>query len=392
MPFILNNALILIPIALILVFLFAAIRVIREYERAVVFQLGRFWKVKGPGLILVIPVIQQAVKVDLRIRVHDIPSQDIISRDNVLVKVNAVVYYRVIDARNAIIQVEDFNNATSQLAQTTLRSVLGQHELDQMLAERDKLNADLQRILDEQTESWGIKVSNVELKHVDIDESMIRVIARQAEAERIRRAKIIELEGEFQAAQKFLDAATILSERPEAMQLRYLSTLMTIANERSSTIVFPFPTDLGQMLSSRARARRRHLGLSTGERHGKGSGGGLAECSGRRSHGHGIEAGAGKRNGLRHRLGAILELPVLAKAEAKDVRRAFAQPARACCASGGVWLRPFAAPSAPRRAETGYRRRCRSHRSRPPPTRNRRRVPSRTPADRAGARDPRAAR
>jgi regulator of protease activity HflC (stomatin/prohibitin superfamily) len=256
MPFVLNNALILIPIALIVFFLFASIRVIREYERAVVFQLGRFWKVKGPGLILVIPIIQQAVKVDLRIRVHDIPSQDIISRDNVLVKVNAVVYYRVIDARNAIIQVEDFNNATSQLAQTTLRSVLGQHELDQMLAERDKLNADLQRILDEQTESWGIKVSNVELKHVDIDESMIRVIARQAEAERIRRAKIIESEGEFQAAQKFLDAATILSERPEAMQLRYLSTLMTIANERSSTIVFPFPTDLGQMLSTRAHPVR----------------------------------------------------------------------------------------------------------------------------------------
>ena len=253
MPFILNNALILIPIALIVLFVFAAIRVIREYERAVVFQLGRFWKVKGPGLILVIPVIQQAVKVDLRIRVHDIPSQDIISRDNVLVKVNAVVYYRVMDARNAIIQVEDFSQATSQLAQTTLRSVLGQHELDEMLAEREKLNADLQRILDEQTESWGIKVSNVELKHVDIDESMIRVIARQAEAERIRRAKIIESEGEFQAAQKFLDAATILAERPEAMQLRYLSTLMTIANERSSTIVFPFPTDLVQMLGSRAR-------------------------------------------------------------------------------------------------------------------------------------------
>lgn len=253
MPFILNNALILIPIVLIVLFLFAAIRVIREYERAVVFQLGRFWKVKGPGMILVIPVIQQAVKVDLRIRVHDIPSQDIISRDNVLVKVNAVVYYRVMDARNAIIQVEDFSQATSQLAQTTLRSVLGQHELDEMLAEREKLNADLQRILDEQTESWGIKVSNVELKHVDIDESMIRVIARQAEAERIRRAKIIESEGEFQAAQKFLDAATILAERPEAMQLRYLSTLMTIANERSSTIVFPFPTDLGQMLSARPR-------------------------------------------------------------------------------------------------------------------------------------------
>jgi regulator of protease activity HflC (stomatin/prohibitin superfamily) len=253
MPFILNNALILIPIILIVLFLFAAIRVIREYERAVVFQLGRFWKVKGPGLILVIPVIQQAVKVDLRIRVHDIPSQDIISRDNVLVKVNAVVYYRVMDARNAIIQVEDFSQATSQLAQTTLRSVLGQHELDEMLAERERLNTDLQRILDEQTESWGIKVSNVELKHVDIDESMIRVIARQAEAERIRRAKIIESEGEFQAAQKFLDAASILAQRPEAMQLRYLSTLMTIANERSSTIVFPFPTDLSQLLGSRGR-------------------------------------------------------------------------------------------------------------------------------------------
>jgi len=253
MPFILNNALILIPIALIVLFLFAAIRVIREYERAVVFQLGRFWKVKGPGLILVIPVIQQAVKVDLRIRVHDIPSQDIISRDNVLVKVNAVVYYRVMDAANAIIQVEDFMAATSQLAQTTLRSVLGQHELDEMLAERERLNADLQRILDEQTASWGIKVANVELKHVDLDESMVRVIARQAEAERIRRAKIIEAEGEQQAAAKILEAATILAERPEAMQLRYLGTLLTIANERSSTIVFPFPTDLGQMFSGRAR-------------------------------------------------------------------------------------------------------------------------------------------
>ena len=227
------------------------VKVMREYERAVVFQLGRFWRVKGPGLILVIPVIQQAVRVDLRIRVHDIPSQDVISRDNVLVKVNAVVYYRVMDPQNAIIQVEDFVAATSQLAQTTLRSVLGQHELDEMLAEREKLNADLQRILDEQTESWGIKVSNVELKHVDIDESMIRVIARQAEAERIRRAKIIESEGEFQAAQKFLEAASILAQRPEAMQLRYLSTLMTIANERSSTIVFPFPTDIIQTLSGR---------------------------------------------------------------------------------------------------------------------------------------------
>ena len=253
MTFVLDNTLILIPIVLLALLVISSVRILREYERAVVFQLGRFWKVKGPGLILVVPIIQQAVKVDMRIRVTDIPSQDVISRDNVLVKVNAVVYYRVMDARNAIIQVEDFVMATSQLAQTTLRSVLGQHELDEMLAERERLNADLQRILDEQTESWGIKVSNVELKHVDIDESMIRVIARQAEAERIRRAKIIESEGEFQAAQKFLDAATILAERPEAMQLRYLSTLMTIANERSSTIVFPFPTDLGQMLSGRGR-------------------------------------------------------------------------------------------------------------------------------------------
>jgi regulator of protease activity HflC (stomatin/prohibitin superfamily) len=254
MPFILSNALILIPIAILVLILISAIRILREYERAVIFQLGRFWKVKGPGLILVIPIIQQAVKVDLRIRVHDIPSQDIISRDNVLVKVNAVVYYRVLDARNAIIQVEDFVQATSQLAQTTLRSVLGQHDLDEMLAERDKLNDDLQRILDEQTESWGIKVSNVELKHVDLDESMIRVIARQAEAERVRRAKIIEAEGEQQAAQKFLDAATILAQRPEAMQLRYLSTLMTVANERTSTIVFPFPTDIAQLFGKYAAA------------------------------------------------------------------------------------------------------------------------------------------
>jgi regulator of protease activity HflC (stomatin/prohibitin superfamily) len=250
----LNNALWLIPAIFLVLVLFSALRIMREYERAVVFQLGRFWKVKGPGLILIIPIIQQAVRVDLRIRVTDIPSQDIISRDNVLVKVNAVVYYRVIDPKNAIIQVEDFMMATSQLAQTTLRSVLGQHELDEMLAERERLNADLQRILDEQTESWGIKVSNVELKHVDIDESMIRVIARQAEAERVRRAKIIEAEGEQQAAQKILEAATILATRPEAMQLRYLGALMTIANERSSTIVFPFPTDLGQILAARLRA------------------------------------------------------------------------------------------------------------------------------------------
>jgi regulator of protease activity HflC (stomatin/prohibitin superfamily) len=256
MTFALNNALVMVPVIILVLFLFSAIRILREYERAVVFMLGRFWKVKGPGMILIIPVVQQAVKVDLRIRVHDIPSQDVISRDNVLVKVNAVVYYRVMDARNAIIQVEDFSAATSQLAQTTLRSVLGQHDLDEMLAERERLNTDLQRILDEQTESWGIKVSTVELKHVDIDESMIRVIARQAEAERIRRAKIIESEGEYQAAQKFLDAASILAQRPEAMQLRYLSTLMTIANERSSTIVFPFPTNLAHLFGTGNAGRR----------------------------------------------------------------------------------------------------------------------------------------
>ena len=248
-----GNALLIIPAIVILIVIASALRIMREYERAVVFMLGRFWRVKGPGLILVIPVIQSAVKVDLRIRVQDIPTQDVISKDNVLVKVNAVVYYRVMDAQHAVIQVENFQEATSQLAQTTLRSVLGQHDLDEMLAERERLNDDLQRILDEQTENWGIKVSNVELKHVDLDESMIRVIARQAEAERVRRAKIIEAEGEQQAAQKFLDAATILSTRPEAMQLRYLSTLMTIANERSSTIVFPFPTDVAQMLGTRSR-------------------------------------------------------------------------------------------------------------------------------------------
>ncbi|MGH6894996.1 MAG: slipin family protein [Geminicoccaceae bacterium] len=227
--------------ALVVAFLAAALRVLREYERAVMFTLGRFTGVMGPGLMIMVPLIQQMVRVDLRTHVLDVPQQDVISRDNVSVRVNAVVYYRVLQPDRSIIQVEDFNSATSQLAQTTLRSVLGRHDLDTMLAERDKLNADLQRILDERTDAWGIKVSNVELKHVDIDERMIRVIARQAEAERIRRAKIIEAEGEQQAAQRFLDAAHILSARPEAMQLRYLSTLMTIANERSRTIVFPLP-------------------------------------------------------------------------------------------------------------------------------------------------------
>ncbi|MCP5365535.1 MAG: slipin family protein [Hyphomicrobiales bacterium] len=239
-----------IPVAvLILVILAASLRVLREYERAVIFMLGRFWSVKGPGLILVIPVIQQMVRIDLRVRVLDVPQQDVISRDNVSVKVNAVIYYRVMDPEKAVIQVEDFQAATSQLAQTTLRSVLGQHELDEMLAEREKLNADIQRILDEQTEAWGIKVANVELKHVDLDESMIRAIARQAEAERGRRAKIIDAEGEMQAAQRFLDAANILATQPQAIQLRYLTTLQGMATDRSSLIVFPLPLDLIKGLS-----------------------------------------------------------------------------------------------------------------------------------------------
>lgn len=234
-----------VPLFLIL----AALRITREYERGVVFMLGRFWRVKGPGLILVIPIIQQMVRVDLRTRVFDVPEQDVISRDNVSVKVNAVVYLRVIDAEKAIIQVEDFMMATSQLAQTTLRSVLGQHELDEMLAEREKLNADIQSILDSQTDAWGIKVSTVELKHVDINETMIRAIARQAEAERMRRAKVIDAEGELQASEKFLAAAKVLSANSQAIQLRYLNTLQAIATDKSSTIVFPFPIDMLQLLS-----------------------------------------------------------------------------------------------------------------------------------------------
>jgi regulator of protease activity HflC (stomatin/prohibitin superfamily) len=228
----------------VLILLATSLRVLREYERAVIFLLGRFWKVKGPGLILVIPVVQQSVRVDLRTRVLDVPQQDVISRDNVSVKVNAVIYYRILDAEKSVIQVEDFQAATSQFAQTTLRSVLGQHELDEMLAERLKLNADIQRILDEQTEAWGIKVSNVEIKRVDLDESMIRAIARQAEAERGRRAKIIDAEGELQAAQRFMEAARILASQPQAMQLRYLTTLQGMATDRSSLIVFPLPLDL----------------------------------------------------------------------------------------------------------------------------------------------------
>ena len=206
--------------------------------------MGRFYKVKGPGFIIVIPLIQQMVRVDLRTIVMDVPTQDVISRDNVSVKVNAVVYFRVIDPDKAIIQVENYYDATSQLAQTTLRSVLGQHDLDEMLSSRDKLNIDIQKILDSQTDAWGIKVANVEIKHVDIDESMIRAIAKQAEAERERRAKIIHAEGEMQASEKLLEAATILSKQPQAIQLRYLQTLTEIAGEKSSTIVFPFPIDI----------------------------------------------------------------------------------------------------------------------------------------------------
>jgi regulator of protease activity HflC (stomatin/prohibitin superfamily) len=228
----------------IAIILFSAIRIMREYERAVVFLLGRFWKVKGPGLIIVIPVIQTAVRVDLRTVVMDVPTQDVISKDNVSVKVNAVVYFRVIDPERSIIQVEDYFSATSQLAQTTLRSVLGKHELDEMLSERDKLNSDIQQILDTQTDTWGIKVTSVEIKHVDIDPTMVRAIAKQAEAERERRGKVIHAEGEKQAAEMLVQAAEMISKRPEALQLRYLQTLTEIAGEKSSTIVFPMPIDL----------------------------------------------------------------------------------------------------------------------------------------------------
>ena len=235
---------VLIPVLVALGVLLYSFRVLREYERGVIFMLGRLWRVKGPGLIIVVPFIQQMVRIDLRTRVFDVPPQDVISRDNVSVKVNAVLYFRVIDPEKAVIQVEHFYEATSQLAQTTLRSVLGQHDLDEMLAERGKLNNDIQRILDDQTDVWGIKVSNVELKHIDLNETMIRAIAKQAEAERLRRAKVIDAEGEFQAAQKLADAGQILAQRPEAMQLRYLTALQNIAGERASTIVFPLPMNL----------------------------------------------------------------------------------------------------------------------------------------------------
>jgi len=240
----------LLPIIiLVFVVLGMAIRILREYERGVVFTLGRFTGVKGPGLILLLPYIQQMVRVDLRVTVLDVPSQDVISRDNVSVKVNAVIYYRVVDAEKAVIQVLNFHQATSELAQTTLRSVLGKHDLDELLSERDKMNADIQGILDSQTDAWGIKVANVELKHIDLNESMVRVMARQAEAERDRRAKIIHAEGEEQASRKLLEAAHVLAQAPEAMQLRYLSTLATIGTQNNSVIVFPFPTEFAQWLT-----------------------------------------------------------------------------------------------------------------------------------------------
>jgi regulator of protease activity HflC (stomatin/prohibitin superfamily) len=233
---------------LLVVLVASSIRVFREYERGVVFLLGRFWRVKGPGLVLIVPVVQQVVRVDLRTVVMDVPSQDVISRDNVSVKVNAVIYFRVIDPQKAIIQVANFLEATSQLAQTTLRSVLGKHELDDMLAERERLNADIQQALDAQTDAWGIKVSMVEIKHVDINETMVRAIARQAEAERERRAKVIHAEGELQASEKLLQASQVLARTPQAMQLRYLQTLTSIAGDKTSTIVFPVPADLMQLV------------------------------------------------------------------------------------------------------------------------------------------------
>jgi regulator of protease activity HflC (stomatin/prohibitin superfamily) len=243
------NLIVYFPLLLLAILLLAsAIKVLREYERGVVFQLGRFWKVKGPGLIILIPIVQQMVRVDLRTVVLDVPPQDVISRDNVSVQVNAVVYFRVVDPQKAIINVEHFYEATSQLAQTTLRSVLGQHDLDEMLAERDRLNNDIRTILDAQTDAWGIKVANVEIKRVDLNETMVRAIAKQAEAERVRRAKVIHAEGEKQAAATLVEAARLLGADPRAIQLRYLQTLTEIAGEKSSTIVFPLPVDVLESL------------------------------------------------------------------------------------------------------------------------------------------------
>ena len=236
-------------VLVVAVLLFSSFRILREYERAVVFMLGRFWKVKGPGLFILIPGVQQMVRVDLRTVVFDVPPQDVITRDNVSVKVNAVVYFRIVDPEKSVIQVAKFFEATSQLSQTTLRAVLGKHELDELLASREMLNLDIQKVLDSQTEAWGIKVSTVEIKDVDLNETMVRAIARQAEAERERRAKIIHAEGELQASEKLLQAAQMLAQQPEAMQLRYLQTLNNIANDKTTTIVFPMPTDIFSALA-----------------------------------------------------------------------------------------------------------------------------------------------
>ncbi len=234
----------IVPLVVLIIVLVSMLKILREYERGVVFMLGRFWSVKGPGLIIIIPILQEMVRVDLRTMVLDVPTQDVISRDNVSVKVNAVVYMKVVDPEKAIIQVENYYEATSQLAQTTLRSVLGQHELDEMLAEREKLSTNIQDILDQQTDGWGIKVTNVEMKQVDLDDSMVRAIARQAEAERERRAKVIHAEGELQASSKLLQSAQTLAKQPESLQLRYLQTLTEIASDKTHTVVFPLPMDM----------------------------------------------------------------------------------------------------------------------------------------------------
>ena len=243
----------IVPLVVLIIVLVSMLKVLREYERGVVFMLGRFWSVKGPGLIIIIPILQEMVRVDLRTMVLDVPTQDVISRDNVSVKVNAVVYMKVVDPEKAIIQVENYYEATSQLAQTTLRSVLGQHELDEMLAEREKLSTNIQDILDQQTDGWGIKVSNVEMKQVDLDDSMVRAIARQAEAERERRAKVIHAEGELQASSKLLESAQTLAKQPESLQLRYLQTLTEIASDKTHTIVFPLPMDMLKPLLGKLR-------------------------------------------------------------------------------------------------------------------------------------------
>ena len=243
-----------IVIAAIVLLIMSSLKILQEYQRGVVFFLGRFYGVKGPGLVIVIPVLQQMVKVDLRTVVMDVPPQDVISHDNVSVKVNAVIYFRIVEPDRAVIQVENPYEATSQLAQTTLRSVLGQHDLDEMLAARDKLNKDIQEILDEHTDKWGIKVTNVEIKQVDLDEGMIRAIAKQAEAERSRRAKVINAEGELQASQKLMEAAQTLIQEPQAIQLRYLQTLVEVAGDKSSTIVFPLPMDLIEPLLKKLKA------------------------------------------------------------------------------------------------------------------------------------------